>query len=189
MMMLRSPLASCSHVFPVLRQVKNRIMRSYALWWKRINGSMTDESSYNNCIVAALHHTAWLCDLKEALFLLFGFKTHSYNSSIWSVLIFLRITSQACLNPNQISPTKSKWQIGQRRLFNQEFIKRRMRSLGDRVSKGCQSLNWGSNDVILVLIAENLGSIIEVRIAKARVGGSSVVDLLLSWRGARDVQW
>ncbi len=38
-------------------------------------------------------------------------------------------------------------------------------------------------------IDENLGSIIEGRIAKARVDGSGVVDLLLSWRSAKEVQW
>ncbi len=37
-------------------------------------------------------------------------------------------------------------------------------------------------------IDENLGSIIEGRIAKARVDGSGGVDLLLSWRSAKEVK-
>ncbi len=37
-------------------------------------------------------------------------------------------------------------------------------------------------------IDENLGSIFEGRIAKARVDWSSVVDLPLPWRGAKEVQ-
>ncbi len=37
-------------------------------------------------------------------------------------------------------------------------------------------------------IDENLGSIIEGRIAKMRVDGSGVVVLLLSWQNAKDVQ-
>ncbi len=37
-------------------------------------------------------------------------------------------------------------------------------------------------------IDENLGTIIAGRIAKARVDGSGVVDLLLSWRNAKEVQ-
>ncbi len=50
------------------------------------------------------------------------------------------------------------------------------------------SLNRGLNDVSRGPIDENLGSIIGGRIAKARVDGSGVVDLLLSWRGAKEVQ-
>ncbi len=51
-----------------------------------------------------------------------------------------------------------------------------------------ESLNPGSNDVNRVPIDENLGSIIEGRIVKARVDGSGVLDLLLSWRSAKEVQ-
>ncbi len=51
-----------------------------------------------------------------------------------------------------------------------------------------ESLNRGSIDVSRGPIDENLGSIIEGRIAKARVDGSGVVDLLLSWRSAKEVQ-
>ncbi len=49
-------------------------------------------------------------------------------------------------------------------------------------------MSRGSNDVSRGPIDENLGSIIEGRIAKARVDGSGVVDLLLSWRSAKEVQ-
>ncbi len=49
-------------------------------------------------------------------------------------------------------------------------------------------MSRGSNDVSRGPIDENLGSIIDGRIAKARVDGSGVVDLLLSWRSAKEVQ-
>ncbi len=63
----------------------------------------------------------------------------------------------------------------------------------NRVSKGRgslrhESLNRGLNDVSRGPINENLGSIIEGRIAKMRVDGSGVVVLLLSWQNAKDVQ-
>ncbi len=63
----------------------------------------------------------------------------------------------------------------------------------NRVSKGrgslrYESLNLGLNDVSRGPIDENLLSIIKGRIAKARVNRSGVVDLLLSWRSAKEVQ-
>ncbi len=51
-----------------------------------------------------------------------------------------------------------------------------------------ESLTRESNDVSRGPIDENLESIIEGRIAKAGVDGSGVVDLLLSWRSAKEVQ-
>ncbi len=51
-----------------------------------------------------------------------------------------------------------------------------------------ESLNRESNDVSRGPIDENLGSIIEGRIAKAKVDGSGVVDLLLLWGSAKEVQ-
>ncbi len=51
-----------------------------------------------------------------------------------------------------------------------------------------ESLNRWSYDVSRGAIDEILGSIIECRISEARVDGSGVVDLLSSWRGAKEVQ-
>ncbi len=58
----------------------------------------------------------------------------------------------------------------------------------DRESLRHESLNRWSNDVSRRPIDENLGSIIQGRIAKARLDGSGVVDLLLSWRSGKEVQ-
>ncbi len=57
------------------------------------------------------------------------------------------------------------------------------------MSKGRESLRHESlsHDVSRRPIDENLGSIIQGRIAKAKLDGSGVVDLLLSWRSAKEV--